>query len=236
MTTWGTGSWPGVRITGLVVILGAALPAHGHGGADGDHLKIGYYYGHDGNFEGPADPPQPATLLVDTHPWELGEGFYPLTPTSGLVNGWLGTLPGFEALEPEEQEFDGHGFYSWLDPANPLSSVNAVVHLDSIDAGFSILEPATLQSLTFPRALGHSGFHLHAVYFVPASLNAAPGQVFTATFHLSDSSGTLRDSEPFTVQFRVVPEPCTLALLAGGMLLCSRRRRSKSAITADTIA
>lgn len=219
------GSGWGTWIVLVVAWVGGAGSALAHGGGAGDHLRIGYYFGHDASYEAPADPPEPATLLVDTHPWELDEVFYDLAPATGLLKGWLGTLPGFEPLLPDEQEFDGHGFYSWLDPAYALAPVNAVLHLDHIDAGFSILDPATLQPLTFPNTLGNSDFHLHAVYFVPLSQNATPGQVFNATFHLSDAGGALRDSEPFTVQFRVVPEPGTPALLAGGVLLWKRPRR-----------
>lgn len=214
-------------IAALVAVAGWATTSsavRAHGGADGDHLNIGYYFGHDETFEAPANPPLPATLLVDTHPWELGEVFYPLAPTGGLISGWLGSLPGFEPLAPDAQEFDGHGFYSWLDPGFSLGAVHPVLHLDGIDAGLAILDPATLQPLAFPAVLGTGEFHLHAVYHLPISQNAQPGDVFTATFHLSDAAGTLLDSEPFTVQFQVVPEPASLGLVGLGAMLWSRRR------------
>ncbi len=48
---------------------------------------------------------------------------------------------------------------------------------------------------------------------------------YSASFKLTDLSGSLSESGVFTLNFAVVPEPTTLGALLGlGMLLCGRRR------------
>lgn len=209
---------------GAAAVLGFSPRAHAHGGAAGDHLAIGYYYGHDATFEAPADPPWPATLLVDTHPWELPNVVHNLTPASGLLKGWSGGVPGFATLDIENQEFDGHGFFSFLDPSYTHGAPDLRLHLDSKTAGLRILNPTFLQDQVFPLTLGGGDFHQHMQYFVPLTENPALGTMYTATFHLSDASGRLADSEPFTIQFRIVPEPASLGLLAMGIVVLRRRR------------
>lgn len=174
-----------------------------HDGEPGDHLNIGYYFGHDGTFSGPAVPHDPATLLVDTHPWELGEEYFGLEEVSNiLLDGWFADVPGFESLSPSEQEFDGHGFYSWLDAGYSSGAPTVLLHLDSADPGLRVLSPLTLTPLPDTVYLG-TDFHTHAIFFVDRSVNPQPGQVFRATFHLSDAAGRLADSEPFTLQLTV---------------------------------
>jgi hypothetical protein len=201
--------------------------AYAHGGGTEEHLNIGYYYGHDGSYENPANPPQPATLLVDTHPWELGAVFIDLAPVnSAFLQGHLSEIPGFETLSVDDQEFGGHGFYSWLDPGYSHGDVNVILHLDAATPGLQILNSATLQSQALPMTLG-SDFSPHVLFFVDQSLAPGLGTLYTATFHLTDSLGSLADSEPFTLQFQVAPEPSTLGLLgcvASASVL--RRRRA----------
>ncbi len=219
---------PQVQVLGIALAgLCLASPAWGHGGGGTeDHLSIGYYYGHDASYESPASPPWPATLLVDTHPWELGNSIYPLTYQSGgILTGWAGEAPGFSTLEVGDQEFGGHGYYSWLDPGYTHGEVDVVLHVDQIDPGLSMLNSSTLQPMT-TWTLG-SDFHGHPTFFIDESENPALGQMFTATFHLSDNNGALADSQPFTVNFQVVPEPAALSgLLAGFVLMLRIRRRS----------
>lgn len=134
-----------IGIFGAVAFLGLGPQAYAHGGGAGDHLAIGYYYGHDDTFEAPASPPWPATLLVDTHPWELPNVVYNLTPASGLLKGWSGGVPGFATLDIENQEFNGHGFLSFLDPSYSHGTPDLRLHLDTKSAGLRILNPTFLQ-------------------------------------------------------------------------------------------
>jgi len=221
--------WMTMTLSATLMVLALPLTARAHGGGGTeDHLSIGYYYGHDGSFENPASPPWPATLLVDTHPWELDSAIYPLTfQSGGILTGWASEAPGFSTLDVDDQEFGGHGYYSWKDPAYTHGDVDVVLHVDQIDTGLQMLNTSTLQPIT-SWTLG-SDFHTHPTFFVDESVNATAGDVFTATFHLSDNNGSLADSEPFTVQFQVVPEPATAAgLLVGSMLLLSPRPRRRS--------
>lgn len=214
-----------VGLMSLLAGLAPASAAMAHGGEAGDHLAIGYYYGHDGTFEAPASPPQPPTLLVDTHPWELGDVVYELMPSIGLLQGWASGAPGFASLPVDEQEFDGHGFFSFLDPGYTHGAPDLRLHLDAITPGLTVLNPITLQPQTFPLALGGGEFHQHMQYFVPLAANAAIGQEFAATFHLSDANGNLADSEPFTIRFQVVPEPGSVVLMLGAVACVAVRRR-----------
>ena len=219
-------------VLSFIGVLGAAgttvliLPqsAHAHGGGAEDHLSIGYYYGHDGSFENPANPAWPATLLVDTHPWELDTVFYGLEPVnSAFLHGHVSEIPGFQPLAEADQEFGGHGYYSWLDPGYNHGAVNVILHLDASTPGLQILNSSTLQPQTLPLALG-SDFGPHLLFFVDESEMPAIGSVYTATFHLTDSLGSLADSEQFTVQF-LVPEPGTLGMFGCMAAACVLRRR-----------
>ncbi len=187
-------------------IVAAAPLAAAHDGVAGEHLNIGFYYGHDGSFEAPADPPLPPTLLVDTHPWELGDVAFMLEPVSNaLLDGWQTTVPGFDTLPVDEQEFGGHGFYSWMDPASGLDGdVAVMLHLVETDPRLQVLSPFTLQPLPAESYLGDV-FHMHAIFYVDAAEGLAAGEMLEATFRLTDANGVLDDSEPFTLRFGL---PC----------------------------
>ncbi len=194
------------RAIGAGVLVGSCVAgAFGHGGAPGEHLLIGYYFGHDGSFEAPAQPPAAATLLVDTHPWELDGVVFALPPVqSFLFDGWLTDVPGFEPLAPAEQEFDGHGYYSYLDPSFTGGSPSVRLHVVSIDAGLELLIPPLFTPMSAGQsiALGFGDFHNHPVFYLDRSVTAESGRFFTVTLSLTDDAGVLAASEPFTLRFR----------------------------------
>jgi hypothetical protein len=183
-----------------------ALPALAHeGGGDGEHLNVGFYYGHDGTFEAPADPAQPATLLVDTHPWELDTVFYQMTfSDEAPYNGWSTEFPGFRSLLVEDEEDGGHGYYSWLDTSHGVATPDLRLHLVSKDENLTIIDPGTTQALTTPHVIGTDTANHHLIYYVDQSTGVAIDDVLTATFYLTDANGGLAQSENFTVQFRVM--------------------------------
>ncbi len=186
-------------ILGIALAAGT-LSAH-DSGIVSDHLTVGYYYGHNATFDAPADPAWEPTLLVDTHPWELGNVVYEMEEVSNLfLDGWTLTVPGFEALSVDEQEFGGHGFYSWMDAGYTHGNVAIALHIDHVDAGLQVLSPFTLDPLPATSFLG-SDFHSHPVFYVDRSVGFEPGDRLTATFHLTDANGNLADSAPFTIQF-----------------------------------
>ncbi len=181
------------------------LPALAHeGGGDGEHLNVGFYYGHDGSFEAPANPPEPATLLVDTHPWELDTVFYSLTPTDQVpFNGWSGEFPGFRTLLEADEEESGHGYYSWLNASRGVATPDLRLHLVSKDPDLTILDPGTTTELTYPHVIGTNTANHHLIYYVDQSTGVQEGEVLNATFYLTDANGGLAQSENFTLQFLI---------------------------------
>jgi len=181
----------------------AAGLASAHDGVAGDHLSIGYYFGHDGTFEAPAVPAQPATLLVDTHPWELGEVFYNLTPVdSFLLDGWQSTLPGFEPLGADDEEFGGHGFYSWKSDSWTGEAPQVRLQVVEKSEGIQIIAPDTFEPQPDVLPLPDE-FHLHAIFYVDRATAGEPGTIYSVTYRLTDTTGQLADSEEFTLQFAI---------------------------------
>lgn len=183
----------------------AVYPALAHEGGDGEHLNVGFYYGHDGSFEAAADPPQPATLLVDTHPWELGNVFFDMTfSDQAPYNGWSTEFPGFRSLAVEDEEGTGHGYYSWLNPEHSVAVPDLRLHLVDQDPSLTIIDPGTSQPLTYPHVIGTDTANHHLIYYVDQSTGAQIDDVYSATFYLTDANGGLVQSENFTLQFRIM--------------------------------
>lgn len=204
-------------------------PALAHeGGGDGEHLNVGFYNGRiiDGTSGEETPGSEPNTLLVDTHPWELDSVFYSLLPTTeDPFNGWAGEFPGFRTLLVADEELGGHGYYSWLNGTRGVETPDLVLYLVSKDADLTILDPGDLSEITDTHAIGTNTENHHLIYYVDQATGRGIGDTLTATFYLSDINGDYVDSEEFTLQFTVVPEPTSAALLGLGGLLAMRRRR-----------
>ena len=174
-----------------------------HDGVVGDHFKIGYYNGHDGSFDAPADPAWPDTLLVDTHPWELGGIFWVIEETSGglLGDGWISEVPGFDSLTAADEEFGGHGFFSFEG-----TSVRPSLELLSKDDGVEVLRlDLTPLGIGDRLTLGTAPFHSHPFYWVDADTGATRGDSFEIMFRIVDETGQMDDSEPFLVRLVLGP-------------------------------
>ena len=177
--------------------------ASAHDGVVGDHFKVGYYNGHDGTYNAPADPAWPDTLLVDTHPWELDGIFWVIEETSGglLGDGWISDVPGFDSLVPADQEFGGHGFFSFQG-----TTVRPALELVTKDAGVEVLRlDLTPMAIGDRLTLGTAPFHAHPFYWVDADTEAARGDHFDIVFRVVDETGQMGDSETFNVRLVLGP-------------------------------
>lgn len=147
-----------------------------------------------------------------------------LEDVNGLLNGWAGDEPGFEALLEDEPD---EGFYR-------LAS-GAQIWLEgiSLDPALKVHNPLNpsllIDSPGDQLFLGDHELHDHVIWHVD-SLDTGfnPLQtVWYGTFKLVDKGTTAyADSDPFTLGFTNVPEPGTLGLLFMGSLAALRRRRA----------
>jgi len=193
-------------------MMAVAAGATAHEGGAGDHFKVGHYNGHDGSFEAPAVPALPDTLLVDTHPWELENVYWDMPATSGnilLGDGWLTDVPGFEVLEPAEQEFNGHGFFSFWE-----RSTRVTLEVLEVSPGLEVLRlDLTTVGVGQRVELGGVPFHSHPLYFVSESSGVSAGDVVRVVFKAIDTTGGMIDSEPFEVKL-IVGGACSPADMA----------------------
>ncbi len=143
-------------------------------------------------------------------------------PVSGLLNGWAGDEPGFEAImedEPGEDLFRlDAGAQIWLEAL-------------SLDPAFKVRNPLNpLQVIDAPGErllLGRHDLHDHVIWHVDsADVGHNPLETeWHGTFRLLDLGTTAYGaSEPFTVCVTNVPEPVSLAMLAPGVVILAARR------------
>lgn len=212
----------------MTCTLAATTTLAHEGGGDGEHLNVGFYYGHDGTFENPKPQPDPPTLLVDTHPWELDSVFYSLLPST-TFDEWSTEFPGYRTLAIDDQESGGHGYFTWLDNNHGIGGTpDLQLHIvskhddlnifDPFDQGTPLLEGAT-------HSIGVDTQNHHLIYTVEYASGLQVGDVVTAEFYLSDANGFIEDSQVYELQFEIVPEPTSAVLLGLGGLMMMRRRR-----------
>lgn len=133
--------------------------------------------------------------------------------------------PGWEAVEVSEPD---EGLFTLFMPHQvSLHRVTATPGFAMADLFFTTILDTDGSSYEFTQD-GAGGFH-EDLFFTAPDLGE-----YTATFKLTDPSGTHADSEEFTLRFVAVPEPGSLAILALGMLLGLGRigvSRRASAVT-----
>ncbi len=146
----------------------------------------------------------------------------PLEAVNGLLKGWAGDEPGFEALMedvPDEGLYKlAPGAQIWLE----------AISLDPALKAHDPLNPLLLMDSPGDQLfLGNHELHDHVIWHVD-SLDAGfnPLQtVWYGTFKLVDKGTTAySDSDPFTLGFTNAPEPGTLGLLFLGSWAAFRRR------------
>lgn len=143
-----------------------------------------------------------------------------LDPVAGLLTGWAGDEPGFEALTEDEPDEDLFRL-----------GTGAQIRLEAValDPALRVRNPLNpLMMLSSPGdqlLLGDHELHDHVIWHVD-SLDPAfdPSRsVWQGTFKLVDTGSTgYADSPLFTLRF-AIPEPSTLALLVAGSLAVRRR-------------
>ncbi|TVR46549.1 MAG: PEP-CTERM sorting domain-containing protein [Puniceicoccaceae bacterium] len=126
-----------------------------------------------------------------------------------------GTLAGAAGESPESILFNSSGG-RWTG-----SLADADVHLELVflSPGLNIGSNLGINAgLKVPGDDLHLGdnFHFTPVFWTEAD---APAGTYIAQFKLVDESGLWMDSGEFEFRFEVIPEPSTVALLLGGLVL-----------------
>lgn len=141
----------------------------------------------------------------------------PLPAINGLLQGWAGDEPGFEALDADEPDED---FYTLPDGAL------IAIEILSVDTGFKIWKPGLAGLLlagdTF--TLGGNNLHAHLDWHIDSSVPGVNPELnaYGFSFRLLDLGTTgLLASPEYALAF--VPEPTSLLLLALAAGLIRRR-------------
>jgi hypothetical protein len=146
---------------------------------------------------------------------QAGNGFSFLT----LVD--TGKIDGFAAGTPEHYMFNSSSG-RWT---GALTGADVHLKLVSLSAGLHVGDSTTLNLFSNPGDDLHleDSFSFTPVFWMDA--NAANGN-YTASFKLTDESGTFGDSGTFEYRFQVIPEPSSIAVLSlAGIAFGFRRNR-----------
>ena len=146
-----------------------------------------------------------------------------LAPAEGIwsaVGGWVGSEPGFAAVETDEPD---ENLYVLAD------GVAVRLQIVAIDPGLWVWSNDTSESIDSPGQsipLGGTDLHTHAWWQIAEG--AGEPVTLSATFELVDAGTSgYSASAPWTMQFTNVPEPgglCALGLGAVALLAPMRWR------------
>ncbi len=145
-----------------------------------------------------------------------------LEAVDGLLRGWSGADPGWEALEADEPEEDLFQL---------ASGANIFLEIVEVDEGLKFWAAAfaALADEAGERVpLGGSDLHTHTTFHIDSDVVGTGFRgTLAATLKLVDTGSTgYADSEPFVMTFTNVPEPGTvmLAMATAGFFVMRRRR------------
>jgi hypothetical protein len=146
-----------------------------------------------------------------------------LDAVNGLLKGFAGEEPGFEALTADEPAED----FFMLAPGADIRLEG--ISLDAALKAHDHLNPLlVIDSAGDQLTLGAFDLHNHVVWHAD-SLDPAFDPLATewqGTFRLVDVGTTLyAPSDAFTIRFTNVPEPAAITLLAFGLSALMRRKR-----------
>ena len=154
----------------------------------------------------------------------------------------------YENGTPNEPEDYMYGGYNNPNPAYVTTGLNqrysttniigTDVHFElvSLTAGLHIASGTNMDIMSLPGDEWHLGDGNGFALFQPkfwTDAGTAPG-IYSATFKLTDQTGTFGDSGEFRFEFAVVPEP-SAALLAVGFIVAGGLRRRRTSITGNVI-
>lgn len=208
----------------------------------GNHFHgIGTY-----NYSGPATSP---TLNDTNSNNRVPEGYTAMPPISLLpgsgsfADTFRSGLPSTAAQDLEYGNLEIRNVHSLavVDVTTYNSSSNrwnaamdgAHIHLKLLSAtpGLNIAVGSNMNALTVDDEI-HVGDGDEMFSFLPTFWvdNSTPiGSLFSAEFILEDEDGFFEDSGRFFIDFQVVPEPTSAALLGlGGLAMIARRRRASA--------
>jgi hypothetical protein len=206
----------------------------------GNHFhSIGRYA-----YTGPAD--SPTVIFANSLIPEASYSMPPITLRTSGTGAWAGTFrSGLPSSLPQDVEYGNFEFRN----VHSLDGVDNVTYnsssgrwngfFDEADVHLELVSKSAGLNISFSGGLtddlvnpgddvhlgdGDEMFSLTPIFWADA---ATPlGSLLSATFRLTDETGTFGSSGHFTINFQTIPEPSGL-LLVGGLALgmVFRRRR-----------